>query len=411
MTGERREGTPLPEEGASAVEIGLRRVPPPPPVPESDPILVAQLRDEIRRGGPIPFARFMAIALHDPERGYYAAASPRPGRSGDFLTAPEAHPIFGATLGRAAATAWRTLGAPDPFTVVEAGAGSGALALGLLDGIRRDAPDCYVALRYEPDEAAAPRLAELRARLAAAGHGERLVGPSATPITGLVLANELLDALPVHRVTVEDGRLRELLVDWHEAAGTFVDRPAEPTTPALAARLVAEGVVLAEGQRAELCLALDDWVAAAAARLARGYLVAIDYGHPSTDLYGASRREGTLRTYLHHQVAADPYRAIGRQDLTAHVDLTALVRAAEAAGLRHLGTTTQAAFLAGSGIGELLAAAGADPGTTLGAALELRSALARLLDPGATGGFAVVAFGRDAPVEGLPGLAFRGPGR
>ena len=121
-------------------------------------------------------------------------------------------------------------------------------------------------------------------------------------------------------------------------------------------------------------------------------------------------RSGTLRTYLRHMVSDDPYRHVGRQDITAHVDLTALVRAGEAAGLTHLGSTTQAAFLVGSGIGQLLAGIQADPSVVLSAYIELRSAIARMLDPSASGGFRVVILGRGVPPDvSLAGLRFTPP--
>lgn len=402
--------------GPTSIVPGIRRVPPPGPLPESEPRLVARLRAEIEADGPITFARFMAVVLHDPELGYYAAAGPRPGRAGDFLTAAELHPIFGWTIARAVEEAWGLVGRPDPFTLVEHGAGSGTLGLAILDGLRRSGSPLLATLRYEPVEIAPSRRAELERGIAAAGFAERLVSPAApdtptAPVAGVVLANELLDALPFHRVTAAAGRLRELLVGWDPAAGRFVDAVADPTTPALAARLDADGVELADGQRAEICLEIDPWLAAVAARLERGVVLLVDYGHEAAELYGPARRDGTLRTYLRQMVGRDPYAHVGRQDVTAHVDLTAVVRAGEAAGLRHLGTTTQAAFLAGSGLGELVAAIREDPGTTLPSWIEVRAAVARLLDPGATGGFRVVAFGRALPGDAtLAGLGYVPPG-
>lgn len=397
-----------------AIVAGIRRSPPPGPLPDSDPALVARLREEIGRDGPITFARFMAVALYDPDGGYYGAPTARPGPAGDFLTAPEAHPIFGWTIARALEDAWALLDRPAAFTLVEHGAGTGTLALAILEGLRRSGSPLLARLRYEPVELVATRREELLARLAAAGVGDRVTpadpatAPTPAPVTGVVLANELLDALPVHRVTVADGRLRELLVGW-DGSG-FVDVPADPTTPALAARLADEGVVLAEGQRAEICLALDDWVAGVARRLDRGLVLVVDYGHEAPELYGPTRREGTLRTYLRHMAGADPYVHVGRQDLTAHVDLTALRRAAERHGLRHLGTASQAHFLLGSGVEGLLAAVRDDPATGLGEYAALRSALMRLLDPAATGGFRVVVLGRGVPDDAtLPGLAWRPP--
>ena len=217
----------------------------------------------------------------------------------------------------------------------------------------------------------------------------------------------MLDALPTHRVVVRQGVLREVLVGSER--GHLVDVEADPTTPALAERLAAEGVELAEGQRAEICLAVDTWIAEVAGGLDRGLLLLIDYGYPATELYDRRRRSvGTLMAYVRQRAHDDPYRHVGRQDLTAHVDVTAVERAAARAGLVHLGTTTQAEFLVGLGIEARLQAIQADPSTTLEAYLAVRSGLLRLLDPAATGRFRVMGFARHWP-EGPPlsGFAYR----
>jgi SAM-dependent MidA family methyltransferase len=264
-------------------------------------------------------------------------------------------------------------------------------------------------LRYDPIEVEPRRLDAITARVAEAGHGGVLVaaGESGGPAAGFVLANEVLDALPVHRVVVRDGALREVLVGSRDEA--FVDMEADPTTPALATRLSDETIELTEGQRAEISLGLGPWIDAASAGLERGVLLLIDYGYPATELYDPiRRRDGTLRAYLRHRVHDDPYVHVGRQDLTAHVDVTAVEDAARAAGLDHLGTTTQAEFLVGLGTEALLRAIQSDPATTLEGYLAVRSALMRLLDPGAMGKFRVMAFARGWQ-EGPPlaGLAYR----
>ena len=393
------------------VTPGLRRD----PLPDLDAVgedarLVARIHQEIARDGPMTFARFMDLALYDPEGGYYRAGDARPGRDGDFLTAPEAHPIFGAALARAVADAWDRLGRPDPFVLREYGAGTGALAVAILDGTRRERADFATILRYQPIEMEPRRLDQIAARLEATGHSEALAGspaPGDTPVVGMILGNEVLDALPTHRVVVRDGVLREVLVGSRD--GAFVDVEADPSTPDLASRLAVDGVTLADGQRAEICLKLDDWMAQAAAGLGRGVVLLIDYGYPATELYDPiRRRDGTLRAYLRHRVHDDPYLHIGRQDLTAHVDVTAVERAGRAAGLAHLGTTTQAEFLVGLGTEGLLQAIQADPATTLEDYLAVRSALVRLLDPAAMGRFRVMAFGRGWP-DGPPlaGLGYR----
>lgn len=363
---------------------------------ESDPGLVGRIRDEIQRSGPMTFARFMELALYDPEAGYYRSGAPRPGRSGDFITAPEAHPIFGAAIARHLEDVWLALGKPAGFAVRELGAGGGALAEGLLGGLAAADSGLTTDIRYRPVEVEPRRLHELRERLAATGLGDRVEGDDGTPIVGVVLANEVLDALPTHRVVRRDGRLREVMVGITDDG--FEDVEAEPSTPALAQRLAADGVDLAEGQAAEICVAVDAWIADAAAGLARGTLLLIDYGYPARELYDPVRRPaGTLAAYLGQRAHGDVYHAIGRQDLTAHVDVTAVERAAGAAGLRHLGTTTQGRFLAALGTGDLLVELQSGPAAGLQDYLEARAALVRMIDPAAMGGFRVIAFGRGLP--------------
>jgi SAM-dependent MidA family methyltransferase len=384
------------------------------PLPDLDAVgedagLVYRIHEDIERNGPMTFARFMDLALYDPDGGYYRAEAARPGREGDFLTAPEAHPIFGAALSRAVANAWDRFGRPDPFVLRESGAGTGTLAVAILGGFTRERPDIESAIRYEPIEVEPRRLEAIAVRLEAAGHSVRLALPASpdTSVDGFVLANEVLDALPTHRVVQRAGALREVLVESRD--GAFVDIEAEPSTPLLAGRLADEGVTLADGQRAEICLAVDGWIAAAAAGLRRGVLLLIDYGYPAGELYHPTRRrDGTLRAYLRHRVHDDPYLHVGRQDLTAHVDVTAVEQAAGAAGLTHIGTTTQAEFLVGLGTEDLLRAIQADPATTMVDYLAVRSALVRLLDPAAMGRFRVMAFGRGWP-DGPPlaGLGYR----
>ncbi len=339
------------------------------------------LREEILAapGQRITFARFMERALTEPGLGYYATSALRPTRSGDFLTAPELHPFFGRCLGRLLRAAWAA-SASSPFRVLEYGGGRGTLRDDATDDLgfpvvwtRADLPD-------RSDDDGAP--------------------------VDLVVANEYLDALPVHRLRY-DGELQELWVGWE--AGWFREVPAAPSTPALADHLEADGIELRQGQRAEVCLATPRWLTTAAARLVPGgAILVIDYGHDAAELYGPRRMAGTLLTYRGHAVGDDPFDAVGRADLTAHVDITALERAAEEAGLVLIGTTTQGPFLARLGLGELLAELGRRPGTDPRAYLEARASVARLLDPRQLGGFRVLAWGRpadDGSVATLPGFS------
>jgi SAM-dependent MidA family methyltransferase len=373
------------------------------------------IRAEIAARGPIPFARFMALALGHPDGGYYAGPQVRPTRAGDYLTAPELHPIFGAALARQLEEAWQRLGRPDRFTLVEYGAGAGTLGLAVLAGLRDDRSPLADALVYAPVELNPHRMTELAERAASAGL--RVVpAPAATPagapVTGAIIANEFLDALPVHAVEIRDGLPWEVHVGV-AADGLFEELLLPLSTPEIETRLdalAADGVSLPEGQRAELCLALDGWVAEVAATLAAGIVMVIDYGAGAQDLYGPRRRAGTLMTYRGHVADGSPdapYRDIGDRDLTAHVDTTTLARLLSQAGLDVLGDTTQAELLAGCGLEDLLERErGRVP--NLAAALLLRSAVMRLLDPRHLGSFRVVIAGRGMTgVPPLRGLARR----
>jgi SAM-dependent MidA family methyltransferase len=397
---------------AGWIEVGVRSVPElaPEPLPPSNPVLVDRIADEIRRSGPMSFARFMDRALYELDEGYYESAAAGPGRTGDFLTAPESHPIFGWAIGRQLEEVWERLGRPERFLVREHGAGTGALAAGILDGLRRSNSDLLPAIRYQAIDVARPRLEAFTARLTDAGFAERIEPPDGRPAAGAVLANELLDALPVHLVEGSTEGLRERFVALDanpadpEHPFTFVLGP--PSTPDLAGRLATEGIELRPGQRAEICLELDAWLDRAAGPLERGLVLLIDYGALADDLY-APDRGSTLRAYHRHRVHADPLVAIGRQDLTAHVDLTAVEQAAIAAGLTPFGRARQAELLAALGIGDMLVALQSNLGTTLEAYLDAKSAVVRMLDPRATGAFAVLGFGRGLPVE--PPLRGFGP--
>ncbi|MFL5778812.1 MAG: class I SAM-dependent methyltransferase [Chloroflexota bacterium] len=369
--------------------------------------LVERIRSEIRADGPMPFSRFMELALYDPEDGYYRSADARPGRTGDFLTAPEAHPIFGRAVARTLADAWDRLGRPDPFVVREHGAGTGALAEAILRGLDTDRPELLRSVRYQAIEIDPRRIDAFCDRLGDAGFESAIESADERVIEGAIVANEVLDALPVHRLAGRDGGVLERYVGLD--GDRFVDVWGEPSRPELVERLRREGVRLADGQSAEVALGIDAWVAGATRGLRRGLVLVIDYGAVARELYDpALRRHGTLRAYLRHRVHDDPYLHVGRQDLTAHVDVTALQQAAVTAGLTVVGTTSQAEFLVGTGIEDVLREVQADPATSLESYLPLRSALMRLLDPAAMGRFRVLAFGRDWPPGGPPrGFGYR----
>ena len=377
----------------------------------------AAIRAEIARRGSIPFADFMALALGHADGGYYTAAAARPTRGGDFLTAPELHPVFGAALARQVAEAWERLGRLSPFTLVEYGAGAGTLALAILEGLRGDGSPLADALVYAPVELNRHRLAELGVRASAAGLPVVDAGElDGRPIAGVVLANEYLDALPVHLVELREGCPREVHVGIG-CDGAFEDVIGEVSDGAVArhlAELRAAGIALVEGQRLEVRPAIDAWAYEVGRRLATGLVLVLDYGAPAADLYGPRRRAGTLMTYRGHVADGSsdaPYHDIGERDITAHVDTTALGGALGRAGLDLLGETSQAELLVGCGLEELLGRRQAAVARA-SEALELRSAVMRLLDPRHLGGFRAVLAGRGIAAEPpLRGLSYRMPGR
>ncbi|HSH22223.1 MAG TPA: SAM-dependent methyltransferase [Candidatus Caenarcaniphilales bacterium] len=397
---------------SAATDFGLATAPAPATTTARPgrPELVAALRREIERDGPITFARFMQRALYEPGLGYYATSGTRPTRQGDFLTAPELHPLFGHAVAHQIDEMWQRLDESDEFVVREYGAGSGALALAVLEELARMRSRLLERVRYEPIEVA-DRSSAIRDRLSAAGFGRVVEAPSVGQrFVGCVLANEFLDALPVHRVVQRDGELRELYVEWRD--GRFAETEGRLSTPELAAWFAERGIELADGQRAEANLALTGWIGEVAAALEAGYVLAIDYGAEPAALFAPSRASGTIRAFRGQRVSGDPYGGVGEQDVTAHVDLDALRRSAVDAGMDVLGTTTQAEFLIGCGLEQLMAAEQQSLPEEWQPRLLLRAAVGRLLDPRQMGGYAVVVLGRGvSATPPLRGLAFQLPMR
>jgi len=372
--------------------------------------LSALIRAEIG-GSPdrrITFARYMELALYEPRLGYYRRPADRPTDAGDFLTAPETHPIFGWTVARRIEAMWEELGRPRPFGLIEFGAGSGTLALSVIEGMRRHGSiELLDALSYEPVESNPHRLADLRDRFEKTGRADLLAPTGApstgtVPVTGVLLANEFLDALPVHRVVVQGGKLRELFVVWRAeaeeagagAVGRFAEVVDSPSTPDLAARLSGDGVVLAEGQVAEICLALDPWLRGVASRLARGFVLAIDYGYEAAELYGPRHLAGTLLGYRGHRVVENVFEAPGETDITAHVDFTAVAQVAAPLGFGTVSLTTQSEFLVAAGLEEELRALQSSPDLTPADYTRARSGIVRMLDPRHMGRFRVLVLER-----------------
>ena len=376
----------------------------------SKPELVEAIRDEIHGSGPIPFARFMAHALYHPQYGYYTAvdAGERIGRAGDYYTSSGVHPIFGALIAKQLLqmASHLALTAGAPLTVVEVGAGKGALCQDILRGIQQVSPTdfqrlCYVIVEKSP---------WMRAR-----QEERLAGPLGDRVrwddripdglVGVILSNELMDAFPVHRLRVGRGSLEEMWVDWK--AGHFCGIWAAPSSPALAQWVHGIGPWDTPVE-IEANLLASDFLRAAAGALSQGFVVTIDYGHPAEALYGPWRPRGTFLCYFKHTANENPFERVGEQDMTAHVNFTALMRAGDEAGLSCLGLTDQTRFLMGLGITEAMERSAARMDASEAARREFL-AMKHLMAPREMGGtFKVLIQGKGVPANlALDGLRFR----
>ncbi|HEX7177346.1 MAG TPA: SAM-dependent methyltransferase, partial [Pyrinomonadaceae bacterium] len=263
--------------------------------------LAERLRVQIRRAGPMTFHDWMRAALYDPAEGYYQRRGhTRWGRAGDYRTAPETTPLFAATFARHFASLHEELHSPTQLTIVEAGAGAGHFARGVLTTLRRDHPKVFSSVRYVVDELSADsraRAAELLAPFAGRIEFRRIEECREPFEAGIIFSNELLDAFPVHRVVSRGGELRELCVGLDDR-GRFSWVEGEASTPKLAAHFRAGSVTLSEGQIAEVNLDAELWVARAASVLRRGFVITVDYGAEATELYRApGRASGTLRGY------------------------------------------------------------------------------------------------------------------
>jgi SAM-dependent MidA family methyltransferase len=358
--------------------------------------LEALLRGRIARDGPLSFREVMQAALYHPEYGYYTNLRGF-GAAGDFITSPERHPAFGWLLGRQALDVWEALGRPRPFRILELGAGSGALAEPLVPFLHANSVD----VTYTIDELGPSLRLVQQSRLTDAAF--RWDGPDDEAAAHFIIANEVADALPVHRVIVRSGRLRELRVGVDEAAQALTWVETSAAAPQLEAYYVALHYLPPEGQVADVCLDLVDFVHDLSQRLAEpGVALVMDYA--------ASPPRDSLLTYYRHTMGSDPLIRLGQQDISVHVDLRTLVRLAIGAGLR-AGATAQRGLLLNLGFEQVMARL---PGPTD------RQALAHLADPNGLGGQIAAVFllrglaeykpvgaigGRDWPEpQGIPSL-------
>ncbi len=377
------------------------------PLPEPTPEALAHserlarvIQAEIAaRGGWIGFARYMELALYAPGLGYYMAGARKLGREGDFVTAPEMTPLFGETLARQVAQVLDANGTAAEGEVLEIGAGSGALAASLLAELERieRLPRSYLILELSADlrersrDTIASRVPHLMERVAWLNR----LPPS---FTGVVVGNEVLDAMPVHVVRATEQGIEEGGVESAPGGSSmrWAWRPAADELLEAARELALE-----PGYTSEIGLVARAFVASLAPVLERGAAIFIDYGFPGAEYYHPQRGQGTLMCHYRHHAHGDPFFLPGLQDITSHVDFSAVARAGTDAGLELLGYTTQAQFLINCGITEVLGRVSAEDAERY---LPLANQANRLLSPAEMGElFKVIAFGKgiEAPLAGF----------
>jgi len=352
----------------------------------------------------ITFADYMNWVLYHPEYGYYTINQPQFGATGDFVTSPYFGSDFGEMLAEQFVQMWEILDYPNPFTLVEMGAGQGLLASDILCYLKKQYPEFYSKINYIICEKSAFLKQQQQKQL------KNLLNINQSiqwcdletlkneTIIGCFFSNELVDAFPVHQVIVQNRQLQEVYITVDSQ--TTLDLKFQETIAELSTEKLTDYFKLieidlcspayAEGYRTEVNLIALDWIKMVASKLNQGFILTIDYGYPAQRYYLPSRREGTLQCYYQHRHHNDPYINIGKQDLTAHVDFTALERYGERYNLHLHGFTQQALFLMALGLGDRITALSQPSDYSLSEVLQRRECLHSLIDPIGLGNFGVL---------------------
>lgn len=371
------------------------------PSPSADELAhSAALTERIRadidaHDGAIDFSRFMELALYAPGLGYYSAGQQKFGGAGDFVTAPELGSLFARCLARPCAQVLTALNGAD---ILEAGAGSGALAADLLHALEAlDSPPRNYSILELSAELRARQAQTLKRKVPHLFDRVRWLDTlPAKGFRGVVVGNELLDAMPVERFRLTAAGLQQLQVGWDKNRFVWRERAADT---ALQKRI--EPLDLPEHYTSEINFQAEAWVGSVADRVAEGVVLLADYGFPCAEFYHSQRADGTLMCHYRHRAHADPLMLVGLQDITAHVDFTAIAEAGCAAGLELLGYTAQAAFLLDCDLEKILSASNPDD---VRAHLALTAQIKKLALPHEMGELVkVVALGRglDRPLAGF----------
>ena len=316
----------------------------------SHPELSKALTDALENG-PIPFRRFMELALYHPDGGYYCRESPRIGPGGDFYTSPHQSPWLGRMIAPLLEKIRGRMAEPSALHVWEYGPGEGWLAFDILESIRSSQAALHQAIAYTFAEQSAPAGARIREKFQDSDN-IRFADASRYPpagFEGVILAHEFLDALPVHTLIQKEGRLLEERYVALQGEGLVFCEGAL-SDERLSGWFSNLGVRLSRGQMAEVNLCAFDWVSEAARRMERGAILIFDYGFSARALYGPTRPDGALRGYRNHTLVSDALSRPGETDLTTHVDFTSILRAAMPHGMELAGFTDQARFLLGAGL-------------------------------------------------------------
>ncbi len=381
----------------------------------------------------ISFVDYMDWALYEPDYGYYAANAAQIGVKGDFVTAPHLGADFGELLAVQFIQMWEILDRPVPFTLMEMGAGQGLIALDVLRYLDKcaqtdaDYAEFQAALEYVIVEKAVALIAEQKRHLKSFCDDPQklrwmtLADMPSQSITGCIFSNELVDALPVHQIVMEGGELREVYVrvkengdiadpDSHSAV-VFQEQYDQPSTSKLSPYLDWMGIdrtQLPDGYRSEINLAALDWLNEATEKLQQGYVLTIDYGYSAEQYYSPARQQGTLQCYRRHGSHSNPYLYVGQQDITSHVNFSALEQHGQTLGLETLGRTQQGLFLMALGLGERLVTNNSTADLNqLSEVLRRREAIHALINPLGLGGFQVliqslnIAENKHKPLKGL----------
>ena len=388
------------------------------------PQLCEGLIHKMTDGSPMTFAEFMESALYHEEWGYYTTRATHIGAAGDFYTSPHLSAEFGVCMARQLVNCWENLGRSDRFDVIEMGAGQGIWAADILKALPEISPECYNALSYTIIERSSSLRQVQQQHLTPWASDESSAKANEksdkvqwktwdeiplVSVQGCFISNELVDAFPVHRVTVRDGKLQEIYVTWD--GDRFVDHISDLSTPRLTEYFANLGIDLSkydEGYQTEVNLNAIDWLTTAANHLARGYVITIDYGYPASRYYSKVRREGTIAGYFEHRPTDTPYEKVGLQDLTAHVDFTTLEKHGKTLGLTHCGTIQQAMFLMALGLGETIAALSQTETRNIqdiNNRLAQREALHRLINPMGLGNFLVLIQSKETTLPDASHLA------